>query len=53
LNYFKNFPSGIAAAGGRGGISVTQFGGNWLAKEHLERQDKMILAFQKEQIDKT
>lgn len=44
-NYFKNFPSGIASDGSSGGIKVTQFGGYWLAPEHSERRDKIILAF--------
>ena len=52
-NYFKNFPSGIAAAGSGGGIRVTQFGGYWLATEHLEGPNNMILAFQKDRIGKT
>lgn len=43
--YFQNFPSGIARAGSGGGIAVTQFGGYWLQPDHLERQDKMVLAF--------
>jgi hypothetical protein len=43
--YFQNFPSGVAGSGSGGGISVTQFGGYWLAENQLERQDQMKLVF--------
>jgi len=43
--YLKNFSTGIAGAGGGGGISVTQFGGYWLPKDHLQKQDYMQLLF--------
>lgn len=51
--YFKNFPSGIAGAGSGGGIKVIQFGGYWLQPDHLFRQDKMIVAFLTEEVEKT
>lgn len=43
--YFQNFPSGIAGAGGGGGISVTQLGGFWLQDDQLQKQHEMKLAF--------
>ncbi len=43
--YFKNFPSGIAGAGGGGRISVIQLGGYWIEPEQLESQEIMTLVF--------
>ena len=43
--YFENFPSGVAGSGSGGGISVTQFGGYWIADNELEKPENMTLLF--------
>lgn len=43
--YFQNFPTGVAGSGSGGGISVTQFGGYWIAEHDLEKPDKMQILF--------
>ena len=49
--YLKHFPSGLAVAGGGGGISVTQFGGYWLREDQQERDDTMKLLFLNEPVE--
>ena len=43
--YFENFPSGVAGAGSGGGITVTQFGGYWIADHELAKPKNMALFF--------
>ena len=46
--YFQNFPTGQAASGSGGGITVTQFGEYWIAENEIKKPAGMQLLFTNE-----
>ena len=48
--YFQTFPTGVAGSGSGGGISITQFGGYWIAENNLQKPNAMDILFTNEQI---